>query len=126
MKSFVRILQKCFGYNVNSPNTLKDNMNMLLDLPPILKLSNFRDSFIKPLVMDYSLGIATFQLLNELCSNSEKIITKEDLFNLVLSYIDSSVTKLDCEVIIYFLENNCCLQKYCFESINYNYKGVPI
>jgi Ca2+-binding EF-hand superfamily protein len=123
MKSFIRILQKAFGVKFES--FIKD-MDSFLSIPNIMKLSQFRESFVKPLHMDYSLGIATFQLLRSLSGKETAQINKDDLFNLIESYFNTGVVETDPEVILFFVENNYTPIKYCFEAIPYNFSGVPV
>lgn len=123
MKSFIRILQKAFGVKFDS--FIKD-MDSFLHIPITMKLSQFRESFVKPLHMDYSLGIATFQLLRSLSGKEAAQINKEDLFNLLESYFNTGVVETDSELILFFIENNYTPIKYCFEAMPYNFSGIPV
>jgi Ca2+-binding EF-hand superfamily protein len=126
MKAFVKHLHKGFGSIDKNANLLKENLLHFLQLTNTLNLHNFRENFIKPLSMELPLGIATFQLLKSFSNKDESIITKDDLLNLVYSYIDTSVTKMDPEIIVNNIETNSMPVKSCFESLGYNQHGVPI
>ena len=64
MKNFVKCLQK--GFITKNTQEIKDefinNIKSFYNLPETMKLNQFRELFIKPTAMDYSLGISTFQV----------------------------------------------------------------
>jgi hypothetical protein len=85
MKNFVKCLQK--GFITKNTQEVKEefinNIKSFYNLPETMKLNQFRELFIKPTAMDYSLGISTFQVCRTYLKKSnndinilEKIQTK--------------------------------------------------
>lgn len=131
MKNFVRLLQRAFvpSRDPNQNETLIANLQSFLKLPSKMKLSQFRELFIKPLSMNYSLGISTFQLCRVFTSTSHSdtlaSITSESLMSLISSYIDYNIIDFEPKLFIYYLENaKYPPLKYCFESLEYSKDGV--
>ena len=138
MKNFVKILQKGFipTGETEMKETFKNNLKSFLNLPDNMKMSQFRELFIKPLCMDYALGISTFQLVksynkeNNNNSNQAEIlstINTDILFDVLTSFIDFNLSNFEPRLFLFYLENGRFSPlKMCFEAITYNYKGITI
>ena len=140
MKNFVKLLQKGFvpTGETEIKEVLVNNLKLFLNLPENLKMSQFRELFIKPLGMDYGLGIATFQLVksynkdnttNDALNKTEILstINTDTLFDVLTSYVDFNLSNFEPRLFLYYLENGRFSPlKMCFESIPYNYEGIAI
>lgn len=140
MLKFVNNLQKAFiPPNDETPkDTFITNITEFLHLPKQMKLAQFRELFIKPLSMKYALGLSTFQVVNSFNNehstfqqNSSSLITTidtETLMEVITSYIDEErIAKFEPALLIYFIENaHYTPIKYCFESIEYNHRGISV
>ena len=136
MKNFVRLLQKAFvpSLDPNVKETLISNLLSFLHLPSKMKLNQFRELFIKPLSMNYALGISTFQLAKVFNNSNPNAISSNDtlasistdtLMDLLSSYIDYNVTDFEPRLFLFYLENaKYPSLKFCFESLEYNNMGV--
>ena len=119
IRNFVNTLIINFGIK------LKENLSIGLNLPKTMNLMSFRESFVTKLNMDLALGITIFQLLKNFSHKDEQIISKDDLFMFLESYITQPENEQtnQIEIIIANLEMMGCPLKFPFETINYNSKG---
>lgn len=135
MKNFVSILQRAFipSNSQDIEETLKNNLILFVNFPEKVKLSQFREYFIKPLSMDYALGICTFQIAKTFKNSSQGTndnsslmeVQTSSLMKIILSYINYDIINFDARALIFFIENGKYPPlKFCFESIPYNYKGI--
>ena len=130
MKKFVGLLQKGLvpSNSQNIKNTFTKNLISFLRLPDKMNLYQFRKLFINPLQMDLSLGIGLFQLVKSYNKTNEEVlptIKTDDLFSILLSYIDNKINTFEPKLFLYYLENgNYISLKNCFEAIQYNPDGI--
>ena len=105
-----------------------ENLKYAVDLSDSMNLAGFKNSFIKPLKMDLSLGVAIFQLLKSFTHKNEQIITKNDLFMFLESYtqtaiIDNTKSHQNVDNIVSNIERAGCPIKFCLESVSYSSIG---
>lgn len=125
MKNLMNNIQKIFGNNKN----LDDNLTKFLNLPGLINFKIFREKFVKPLQIEMSLGISIFKILKSFSlqkENQEILITKDDIFNLINSYINNTSNPLDVSLIVKSLEHNGPELKYCFDSMKFNNTVIPV
>ncbi len=122
IRSFVKTLTDNFGPK------LKENLNVGLNISKTMNLMYFRENFVDKLNMDLALGISTFQLLKNFSHKDEQIITKDDLFMFLESYITSEENEESCQLesIIGNIEMVGSPLKIAFEHIKYNPSGKKI
>jgi hypothetical protein len=120
IRAFVRTLTKNFG------SKIKENLSVGLNLPKTMNLLSFRENFMLKLNMDLALGVAVFQLLKNFSHKDEQIISRDDLFMFLESYIqpDENDVSNQTEAVIANLELMGCPLKYAFENIHYNSTGL--
>ena len=130
MKKLVSLLQKAFIVQKtdNPKKMFIDNLSTFLRLPELMTLFDFRNLFINQLQIDLSLGIGIFQLAKSYNKTKEKIlpkISKDDLFNILTSYINPDVKEFEPKLFLFYLESaNYTSLKYCFEAIIFQKSGI--
>ena len=132
MKKLVSLLQKAFlsPGKENPKKLFIDNLSAFLHLPNDINLSQFRKLFINQLQIDLSLGIGIFQLAKSYNKKKEKnlpTISKDDLLNILTSYMDLDIKDFEPKLFLYYLEiANYTPLKYCFEALDYNKNGITV
>jgi hypothetical protein len=132
MKKLVALLQKAFLIpgKENPKKLFTDNLSAFLHLPNDMNLSQFRKLFINQLQIDLSLGIGIFQLAKSYNKNKEKnlpTISKDDLLNILTSYMNFDIKDFEPKLFLYYLESaNYTSLKYCFEALDYNKNGITV
>ena len=130
MKKFVGLLQKGFipEKSDDTKSLFIENLSRFLRLPDSLNLYQFRNLFINPLQMEFSLGISLFQFVKSYNNKKEPIlptISKTNLFNVLTSYINYDITEFEPKLFLFYLENgNYTSLKNCFEAIEFHPNGV--
>ena len=109
MKKLVSLLQKAFlsPGKENPKKLFIDNLSAFLHLPNDINLSQFRKLFINQLQIDLSLGIGIFQLAKSYNKKKEKnlpTISKDDLLNILTSYMDLDIKDFEPKLFLYYLE----------------------
>ena len=132
MKKLVILLQKAFIIpgRENTKKLFIDNLTSFLRLPNDMNLSQFRKLFINQLQIDLALGIGIFQLAKSYNKNKEKnlpTISKDDLFKILISYLNYDIKEFEPKLFLYYLESaNYTSLKYCFEALDYNKNGITV
>ena len=137
MKNFVSMVQRAFvpTRDPDMETTFEKNLLLFVNLPEKVKLSQFREYFIKPLAMDYALGISTFQIaktfnvkpLENIPTTTLTEVDTSTIMKIILSYLDCEIVEFDPRLLVFYIENEKYPSlKLCFESIPYNYKGIAI
>jgi len=126
---FVKFLCDSGYGEKNNSQGLLENLKYAVTLPDQISLSTFKNNFIKPLKMDFSLGVAIFQLLKTFSHKNEQVMSKTDLFMFLESYTignisDNTKSNRSVDYIVSTLERSGCPIKFCLESVNYTEKGI--
>ena len=129
IKFVSQLCESGFGEK-NTSEGLMENLKYAVNLPDSMTILEFKNSFIKPLKMDYSLGVAIFQLLKTFTNKNEQVMTKNVLFMFLESYtssnlfFDTAKKNQNIESIVMSIEKNGCPIIYCLEAIDYSNNGI--
>ena len=120
IRSFVNCLINIFGHN------LKEKLTECLKLPKRMNLKIFREGFVDKLNMNLALGISIFKLLKNFSHKDEQIVSNDDLFMFLESYISPNQEEQNnqIELMISNLESIGCPLKYPLENLKYNSNGM--
>ena len=91
-----------------------------------MNLKIFREGFVDKLNMNLALGISIFKLLKNFSHKDEQIVSNDDLFMFLESYISPNQEEQNnqIELMISNLESIGCPLKYPLENLKYNSNGM--
>ena len=120
-------IMSCLNYSTSISEIKKKNSSM--------NFYEFKEYFLKPLKMDNVIGSVLFQLLKNTSHKDELVIKFDDLMTFLESYVEniepskvnsdnSNNFNFSSKSYVELLENSGCALRLCFDSIEYNSKGI--